>query len=162
MRTPLVPPPEEADFGAGWYEKLQAQDAASDLPFSELPLRALEAMRRDDLGPLAELLKSGEPIPAYVRRELVALIEGGPWHSNARRLKVDKHPQVARKAQGRIDLSHKDYRDQMIASYVFQQGGLEPGQHDAAIAETAAAAGFKGPSQVEAIWARWRHLFEGR
>jgi hypothetical protein len=112
-----------------------------------------------DLGPLATMLREGDPLPDRVRAGLVHLIEGGAAESGGYRLTMTKHPDLARASQGTAAKAKARTRGLRIASFMARNGAFEPGQHEAAV--TFAMEEFAlGRASIETAWAE--HKDEAR
>ena len=136
-----------------WLDALAATEPALS---EELQVRtrlhhAAAGLRAGDLVPFAALLKAGDPVPSSLRLLLVLMIEAGPVESGGLRIKVDKHPDIARRSDALFDQARKHRRELEIAAYMARQGALQRGGHEGAVVLTAEKFGLKR-SRIQEIW----------
>mgnify|MGYP003645627524 CR=1 FL=1 len=123
--------------------------------------RASKGLSEGDLGPFADMLKAGDEIPPFLRAGLVFLIEGTAEQSGGRRLSMEKRPDLVRASQGEADLQSQRRREIEIAGFMARRGGLKPGEHEAAVADTMAEYSLKR-ARVEQIWSLHRDAMAQR
>lgn len=116
------------------------------------PEKVREELMAGRLGALGVYLREGGVLTPELRQFLVALIEGGPQQTGWR-LRLGRHPDLARSDLGREKRYGHWREDFRVACFVVESGGLERGRVEAAISLTAEMMGFS-VSKVTKIWRR--------
>lgn len=119
------------------------------------PEKVREALRRGELKELAAYLREGDgPLDPGLRKHLATLIDGNATETGLR-LKLGRHPDLARTQPGIEKKLARSREEYLIAFFVAQTGGCEPRTVTAAISLAAEMLGCS-VSKVEKIWARLR------
>jgi len=127
---------------------------------------ALIGILTGDLAPLAALLKRPmQTLPTDIRLALVLAIEGDKKETPVR-LRTARHPAYGPNENTVLDTVERREEELLIAKHIEEAGGLERGQHEAAISSAMDKFGRKR-SFIERAWSKhknspWKgkaHLF---